>query len=264
MPRIPVRPAATRTAGVVAACITLAAAGAASGSISTLQPGSLTVCTFSGFPPTSYAGPGGAWAGLDARFLRRFAASAGLAVDARIARSFDGIWRRPGAGECDVAAAGISVTDERRQDMPGATFTSGYHTTLRAFVVRKGSTLTGVRGLAGKTILVGKGTIAQQDVQRRVRRAGVKGVRVRFGSGEVASRRAVRAGRAFAYETDDLSAEQAARLDPRLAVAWVHPRLDARGRNAREVLAYVVRDASTGLLPALNAFIAAERATYAG
>ncbi len=253
-----------RTAAAALVVLAMPALAASQPGIATVTPGTLTVCTFGGFPPTSYALPSGAWAGLDARFVRRFASSVGLAVDARVSSEFDGIWRRPGAGECDLAAAGITVTDDRSSDARGATFTKQYHTTLRAFVVRRGSTLTGVRGLAGRTILVGKGSIAFEDVQRRVRRARVAGVRIRFGAGEVPNRRAVLAGRAFAYETDDLSAEQAARVDPRLAVAWAHPRLDARGRNVREGLAYVVRDSSTGLLPALNAFISAKGRTYAG
>jgi len=40
--------------------------------------------------------------------------------------------------------------------------------------------------------------------------------------------------------------------------------MDARGRGVREDLAYVVGDGSTGLLPALNAFIAEQRDGYAG
>jgi len=240
-----------------------ASAALAQPAITTMAPGTLTVCTYGGFPPTSYATGGGTWAGLDATFVGRFARSVGLSVTPRISTSFAGIWQRPGTGECDMAAAGITVTDERRQQAAASTFSAPYHATLRAYVVRRGSVLTGPRGLAGKTILVVKGSIAQQDVQRRVRRAGVPGVRIRFTTGGVAARQAVRSGRAFAYETDDLSAGQAARLDPRLAVAWLHPRADAQGRSVREDLAYVVRDASTGLLPALNAFIAENRDDYA-
>jgi len=242
----------------------LTSAALAQPAITTVVAGTLTVCTYGGFPSTSYARADGTWAGLDANFVGRFARSAGLSVTPRIAQAFDGIWMRPGTGEGDIAAAGITVTDDRQQQAAGSTLSASHHATLRAFVVRRGTVLTGARGLAGRTILVERGTIAQEDLQRRVRRAGLAGVRIRFTNGQIAARQAVRSGRAFAYETDDLSAGHAARVDPRLAVAWVHPRMDARGRGVREDLAYVVGDGSTGLLPALNAFIAEQRDGYAG
>ncbi|MGA0069284.1 MAG: substrate-binding periplasmic protein, partial [Miltoncostaeaceae bacterium] len=161
--------------------------------ITTVAPGTLTVCTFGGFPPTSYAAAGGTWAGLDATFVGRFARSVGLSVTPRISTSFAGIWQRPGTGECDMAAAGITVTNERRQQAAASTFSAPYHATLRAYVVRRGSVLTGPRGLAGKTVLVVKGSIAQEDVQRRVRRAGVAGVRIRFVAETAPLQQAVRA-----------------------------------------------------------------------
>jgi len=250
-------------AAAAAASLALAATAQASVEpIRTLVPDTLTVCAFTGFPPTSYSDARGNWKGHDADFLRGFASSRGLALSARESTAFDGIWRRPGSDECDVAAAGITITDARASDARGATFSAPYHSTLRAFVVRRGTRLTGVGGLAGKTVLVGKGTIAEEDVRTRVKRARIAGVRIRYGGGEQANRRAVLAGQAFTYETDDLSAEQAARSDHRLAVAWVHPRMTASGRAARGSLGYPVRTASTGLVQALNAYIAVNKGNY--
>lgn len=245
----------------IAVAATSPLAAAQPSGVTTLQPGVLTVCTFTGFPPTSYTGPGGGWAGHDARFITAFATSRALAVRVLV-RPFSDIWTLPGTGECDVAAAGITRTDARVASAPGSSWSATYHTTVRAFVVRRGTALTGVRDLAGRTVIVGRGTVAEQDVRRRVSRAGVQGVRIRLGSGEAAARRAVLSGAVFAYETDDVSAAQAARSDRRLAVAWKHPLLDSRGRNVVEPLSFVVRAASTGLLPALDAFIAANAASY--
>ena len=117
--------------------------------------------------------------------------------------------------------------------------------------------------------LAGVGYLALNGIGRSAHKlaAGDKYGRLAAASeeygGEDAARRAVREGRAFTYETDDLSAEQAARDDRRLAVAWVHPRITSTGQQAKEGLAYVVRDQSTGLLAALDAFITANRASYA-
>ena len=228
----------------------------------TLTPGTLTICTYPGFAPFTSFDAKGAWVGWDASFLTRFATQQGLAVKTVSVDPFDGIWKRPGENQCDIAAAGIGNEPARRAQSPGTTWSITYYVVIRAFAVRKGSTLTGPQDLAGKTVIVTKDSTADQDIQQQIRQHHVKGVTVRYTDNEGAAVKMVSQGKVFAYGGGLGSIQYQARRFTNIKVAWPHRILLPSGKLGTEPFSYPVRTADTGLVEALNAFIAANRAGY--
>ncbi|OYW97033.1 MAG: hypothetical protein B7Z15_23850, partial [Rhizobiales bacterium 32-66-8] len=180
--------------------VTLVAAGAVhAAQPKTLLPGRLSVCLFATFPPFAEKSEAGQWAGWDIDFLRRFADKLGLTFVPVPVADYDGFWTRPGADACDIAASGIADLPYRRVATGDAGIWSGpYYFVQRAFGVRRedAGNLTGVRDLAGRTILVIAGSTADVDARARVARAGVSDVTVIGTSDDVENARRVRDGKA--------------------------------------------------------------------
>ena len=102
--------------------------------LATVEPGVLTVCTYTGFAPVSSKNESGEIVGTDITFVRHFAEENGLAVKFKEA-DFAGIWERPGRGECDLAAAGIAPLDSRKS--PGVVWSAPYFNVQRTLLIRK-------------------------------------------------------------------------------------------------------------------------------
>ena len=235
--------------------------------VSTLVSGQLTVCTYGGFAPFCYASTAGQLIGLDIAFLARFAESLGLAI-VTMERPFDGLWTLPGANLCDVAGAGIMRRDDRPVE-PGGAWSDPYFEVQRSLLVRSGdrAAFDDYETLAGKRIVVTRGSTADIDARTRYPRCTIQFVDEvaagqpdpqafvvttllanheidAFGEGEVSSQ----------YLRDLYLKD----VPGGLALADCHP-LDGQ----METFNFVARDASRGLLDRLNAFIAANRASYA-
>lgn len=233
----------------------------------TLHPGRLTVCTYGGFAPVCHKDAGGRLAGLDVAFLLRFAQEQHLTLD-MVDRSFDGIWALPGMGECDIAAAGITRLDARNVG-DEADWSTPYFQVERSLLVRADDRVVfdDHAALTGKTIAVTRGSTADLDAQARypdctlvyvdqiapgqddpqahvVRTLLADGEIDAFGEGDVSNR--------YLRDTHGKA------VPGGLALADVHP-ID----GPLETFGFVVRKASTGLLARLDAFIAANRASYA-
>jgi len=227
----------------------------------------LTVCIYGGFAPFCYTNPAGQIIGLDIAFLTRFAESLGLAM-VTIERPFDGLWTLPGANLCDVAGAGIMQRDDRPVE-PGGSWSDPYFEVQRSLLVRAADTAAfdDYETLSGKRIVVTRGSTADIDAKTRYPRCTIQFVDEvaagqpdpqafvvtpllanheidAFGEGEVSSQ----------YLRDTYGQDVAGGL----ALADCHP-LD----DQTETFNFVVRDASTGLLDRLNAFIAEHGESYA-
>lgn len=132
---------------------------------------------------------------------------------------------------------------------------------IRAFAVRKGSTLTGPQDLAGQTVIVTKGSTAGQDIQQQIRQKRVKGVTVRYTDNEGAAVQMVSQGKVFAYGGGLGSIQYQAKRFRNIKVAWPHRILLPNGMPGSEPFSYPVRTADTGRIQALNAFITANKAS---
>lgn len=235
--------------------------------VATLVPGQLQVCTYGGFAPVCYKNPAGQLIGLDVSFLTRFAESLGLAMVA-IEKPFDGIWKWPGENICDVAGAGVMRRDDRPVG-PGGSWSEPYFQVERSLLVRAAekAEFDRYQTLSGKKIVVTRGSTADIDARRRYPRCTLqfvdvvargqpdaqafivkeligKGQADAFGEGDVSNRYLRdKYGRAIAGD---------------LALADIHA-ID----GMTETFNFITRNASSGLLVRLNAFIAKNKACYA-
>ena len=119
------------------------------GEVSLVKSGTLTVCTNTPYMPFEYE-ENGTIVGLDADIAN--AISSDLGVKAQLTSiSFEGLDSGTGlaTGQCDIALAGIGVTDERKSKME---FTTVYFDDNLAILVPKGSSITYAADLKGVAV----------------------------------------------------------------------------------------------------------------
>jgi ABC-type amino acid transport substrate-binding protein len=98
-----------------------------SSGVQTLVEGELQVCLYSNSGPISSQDAEGEWTGHDIIYLEDFAESLLLEFIPVKYESFEGIWSKPSEGECDVAASGISDSEERRSQSNSASWSKPYY-----------------------------------------------------------------------------------------------------------------------------------------
>jgi polar amino acid transport system substrate-binding protein len=72
-------------------------------------------------------------------------------------QGFDGIWLKPAAGDCDLVASAMTITDERAEN---ALFSDPYYNAAQSLMVRTedAETFVDLESLSGKVIGVQAGT----------------------------------------------------------------------------------------------------------
>lgn len=235
--------------------------------VTTLHAGRLTVCTYGGFAPVCFKDAAGDLVGLDVSFLARFAESEGLALD-MIDRTFDGIWALPDMNVCDIAAAGITRLDSRYVG-EGASWSDAYFQVNRSLLVRTAEQLVfdDHASLVGKKIVVTRGSTADIDAQTRYPDCTLQYVdEVAMGQHdpqEYVVKTLLADREVDAFGEGDVSNQYlrdtyGKDVEGGLVLADIHP-ID----GPDETFSFVARNASTGLLERLNAFIAANKGSYA-
>jgi len=126
----------------------------------TLAPGVLTVCVDGPFEPFKLLTEDGQWSGFEMDLLAEIAGGIGDGLPLTVVeRPFDGIWRQPGQGACDLAAASMTITDQRATE---ARFSDPYYDSAQSLLVRvDDSDVTSLAGLAGATVGVQAGTTGE-------------------------------------------------------------------------------------------------------
>ncbi|MBR4768304.1 MAG: basic amino acid ABC transporter substrate-binding protein [Lachnospiraceae bacterium] len=156
-------PAAEAPAAEAPAADTSADAAPASGS-TFLADGVLTVGTNAEFPPFEYVGDDGQPDGFDIALIKAIGDKLGVTVEVQN-MEFDSLIASIG-NKIDVAIAGMTVTDERKQSVD---FSDSYYDAVQYVVLPKDSTIASIDDLAGKTIGVQLGTtgmfIAEDDIE---------------------------------------------------------------------------------------------------
>jgi ABC-type amino acid transport substrate-binding protein len=238
--------------------------------VATLTPGQLTVCTYGGFAPVCYKNAAGQLIGLDVSFLTRFAESLGLAI-VTLEQPFNDIWKRPGENKCDVAGAGVMRRDDRPV-IPGGSWSDEYFQVKRSLLVRAAekAEFDDYKTVTGKKIVVTEGSTAdidakaryyprctiqfvdkvlpkdQPDAQEYIVKTLIANHQVdAFGEGDVSNQ----------YLCDKYGGNVAGGL----ALADVHP----IGGTTPETFNFITRNASSGVLERLNAFIDQNKECYA-
>lgn len=259
--RVARRGAVGFAAGMILAASTVLPLAAAP--VETLAPGTLSVCMFATFPPFVGKSDAGVWEGWDVDYLKAFAASQGLRFQPVEVADFDGLWTRPGADACDIAASGIADLTTRRQATGAAgVWSDHYYFVLRAFGVRKADAgkLARAADLEGRTIMVIAGSTADVDARSRVAQARIADVTIIGTSDDVENARRVRDAAEgegpFAFGSG-LGTVQYLSQKMGLVPVWPHCMMTPDGNVRNEPFSFIVRAKSTGVADALNAFIAA-------
>jgi hypothetical protein len=240
-------------------------------SVRTLEAGVLKVCLYPGFAPFGEQDDKGEFFGWDVSYLKAFAAREGLRFQSVVAKSFDGIWLEPAKDTCDVAASGISDKAERRVATgTRAQWSQHYYNGLRAFLVRSGDakSLGKIEDLQGRTVVVTANSTADYDLRNRLRLGNVTTTKILDTTNDEDAAKMVRnagpSGEPFAFGAGLGSLKALAERLDGLAVVWPHCNMLADGTGAQEPFSFVVRSESSGLLDALNGFIASPDAKYEG
>jgi ABC-type amino acid transport substrate-binding protein len=134
----------------------------------TIKPNVVTVWTYSGFAPVCFVKDGEP-AGKDISFLKNFAAEHGMKLEFTAQPDFDGIWRKPGEKLCDIAAAGISPWQARKDKSPGVVWSVDYFHVQRSLLIRERDkdTFRTIEDFENKTIGVTPGSSAAIDTKAR-------------------------------------------------------------------------------------------------
>ncbi|MBB3662859.1 polar amino acid transport system substrate-binding protein [Prauserella sediminis] len=124
-----------------------------------INDGQLTVCTHLPYEPFQFR-KGGDTVGFDVDLVDLVAKDLGV-KQKLVDTSFEGIETGQvfEAGDCDLAAAAITITDERDRVMD---FSKGYFDADQALVVKSDSDVAGLDDLEGKVLGVQQGTTGEE------------------------------------------------------------------------------------------------------
>ena len=141
---------------IVSLVLVLIMAAALIGCGSSSSSNTLTMATSPDFPPFEYL-EGGKVVGIEVEILEKVAAKMGkeLVIEQM---DFDSVIPGVQAGKFDVGVSGITVTEERKQNMD---FSDTYFLASQAIVVTADSPITCKADLTGKKISVQTGTTAE-------------------------------------------------------------------------------------------------------
>ena len=142
----------TLAAGAETEAAAPATEAAAASELKLIKPSQVTVCSDIPYAPFEYYenGADGKVIGIDVELVEAITADNGLTADF-IKTPFDGIFAALAAGQCDIIASSVSITDERKQSND---FTDPYFTIQQTILVRSGdaATLNDTPALKGKRV----------------------------------------------------------------------------------------------------------------
>ena len=123
------------------------AASSAEAEFQTIEPGKLYMGTNAQFPPYEYY-EGEKIVGIDAEIMEAIAGKLGLTLEI-VDMDFAAIVTSVQSGKIDVGAAGMTVTEERLENV---NFTESYAVGVQVIIVPENSEIASVEDLAGKLI----------------------------------------------------------------------------------------------------------------
>ena len=131
-----------------------------SGEYALVAADTLTVCTDAPYPPMEFEDPEtGEFTGFDIELMRAIAGELGLGFTV-VNTGFDGITSGLAmeSGECDIAAASITITEEREENID---FTRQYFSGDQSLLAANEMGFNSLADLAGKSIGVQTGTTGE-------------------------------------------------------------------------------------------------------
>lgn len=158
-----------RTKALIALVFALALVAAAcggddddAGTYSLVSDGTLTVCTDSPYPPMEFE-VDGEFTGFDIELMRAIAEEMGLDL-AVINSGFDPITSGTAmqSGDCDIAAASITITEEREANID---FSDPYFVADQSLLVKRDAGIATLGDLSGRNLGVQTGTTGEAYAQ---------------------------------------------------------------------------------------------------
>ena len=146
--------ASSAAASSVAASSEAASTSTAAAELTTVEAGKLTMATNAAFPPYEMTTDAGAFEGIDIDTAQAIADKLGLELQIDD-MDFDAALLSVQQGKADIAMAGVTVTDERKNVMD---FSDSYATGIQSIIVPEGSDIASPDDLAGKMIGTQRGT----------------------------------------------------------------------------------------------------------
>lgn len=142
-----------------------------------VRAGKLTTCTHLPYPPFQGKDPAGKVVGFDVDLIDLVAAKLGVTQEI-VDTPFEGIKTGTdlNVGKCDVAAAGMTITDERKKVID---FSDPYFDATQALAVLAGKPYRTLADLAGKRVGVQAATTGEDYINAQVK-AGTKVVAVAY------------------------------------------------------------------------------------
>ena len=140
-------------AATAAAAAETKAAEAAPAAVKTVQEGKLVMCTNAEFPPYEYH-DNNTIVGIDADICSAIAEKMGLELEIEDI-AFDSIIPEISSGKADIGAAGMTVTEDRKQNVD---FSETYAKASQVIIVTEDSEVKGFDDLKGKKVGVQTGT----------------------------------------------------------------------------------------------------------
>lgn len=146
--------AAASTAPATTAPASAAPSASASADFTTVESGVLHMATNAAFPPYEMTTDDGGFEGIDVEIAQAIADKLGLelVVDDM---DFSSVITAVQSGKSDIAMAGLTVTDERKQNID---FTDSYANGVQVVIVPTDSDIASIDDLSGKMIGTQEGT----------------------------------------------------------------------------------------------------------
>lgn len=125
-----------------------------------VSDGTLTVCSDIPYAPFEFEGDDGEYTGFDIELLEGVAEDNDLDLEVRVS-PFDTIIASLEAGDCDLIASAMTITDERAEQVD---FSDPYFDADQSLLIRveDEGTYTSLEDLAGETIGVQAGTTGEE------------------------------------------------------------------------------------------------------
>ena len=141
----------------------------AAADVDLIEDGKLTVCSDIPYAPFEFE-DGGDLKGIDVDLVKGIAGELGLEADFRDT-DFDGIFAALAAGNCDMVASAVSITEERKKEN---LFSDGYFEIHQSLLVRKddADTYKELADLKGKVVGVQSETTGAAFAQEESEAAG--------------------------------------------------------------------------------------------
>ena len=132
---------------------TTKAAGDAT-AVQTVEEGKLIMVTNAAFPPYEFVGDDGEFAGIDVEVAGLIAKELGLELEIQD-MEFASLLTAVQSGKADVVLAGLTVTDERKQNVD---FSTSYAKGVQSVIVKEGSDIKTLDDITGHKIGVQEAT----------------------------------------------------------------------------------------------------------